>query len=671
MTTKAYALQPAAVLRQTLLSLTIICITIALTGCGGGNSRYNTGPVMERNEGIDSKEYWRTTEFEVVDLPDGALPEVPAELGGNGFEEMAAEMGFETNDHMRSMADPRGVPGGLLRVPIADFPATMRSEGKDSNTTFMSLVSGMMYEGMVGLDSYTDEFTPSLATHWKREVDEENGTQTFTFRINPDARWQTGHRVTAEDVLATWKLQTDEGLHSPYSALLYRKFSEPEILSPYLVRTTSSELNWRHFLYFGSMSLYPSHIIGDITGKQYMETFQNKTMPGCGGYLLREEDIRQGNSLTMTRINNYWDRDNPIGQGGSNFYKVKFVVVADPTLQRERFKKGELDIYIVGQAKYWVKEFLPEQIEQLRLGWIQRKKIFTQKPQGISGFVFNMRETPFNDIRVRQAFCYLFNREKLIDKLFYDEYLPMNSYYPSSVYENPENEVVTYQPERAIALLAEAGYDRKDDEGYLINRDGERITLELMIDESPSSERIMTVVQEDYRAAGIDLKLKHTNASLQFQMVMERKFKMHFQSWGGLYFPNPESSFSSEMADALNSNNLAGFKSSALDSICAEYDVTFDQADRIKQIQAIDRILTESYQYALGWYAPFTRLGYWNKFGMPEWGLSRTGDWRSIIGLWWYDAEKHRKLIDAIENHSELPIEPVEIDYWRDYQVQR
>ena len=39
-------------------------------------------------------------------------------------------------------------------------------------------------------------------------------------------------------------------------------------------------------------------------------------------------------------------------------------------------------------------------------------------PSGTGGFAFNMREWPFDDIRVREAFRYLFNRERMIEELF-------------------------------------------------------------------------------------------------------------------------------------------------------------------------------------------------------------------------------------------------------------
>jgi len=655
--------------RSSILTLLGAALLGGLAGCGGGNARFDTGPVMEPDEGLNSMEYWASKGFETQDNPPGALPDVTAELGGAGFEEIAASLGFQTNTEVKSMTDPRGVPGGVLRLPLEEYPATLRSEGKDSNTAFMFMVGGMMYERLMGSDPWNDAFAPSLASHWKIENSPDGG-QVFTFRINPNARWQTGHRVTADDIKATWRIMVDEGLLQPYNVILYQQYTEPEALSPYLVRTTTKEMNWRHFMYFGAMNIYPNHIIGKLTGKEYMERFQNQTMPGSGLYLLKDEDTKQGVSIAMSRINNYWDKDNPNSKGGSNFAKVKFRVVADETLQREMFKKGELDVYMVGQAKYWVKEFLPEQIEQLGKGWIQRKKVYTQKPNGVSGFVFNMREEPFNDIRVRKAFAYLLNREKLIDKLFYNEYLPMHSYYAGSVYENQENEKIKYDPDTGHRLLAEAGYAQRDAEGFLTNARGQRLEMDLMIDESPTWERVMTVIQEDYKQAGIKINLKPTTGPTKFQMVMDRKFKMHFQSWGGLYYPNPENVFKSNLADVTNTNNLAGYKSEEFDALCEAYNKSFDQAERISIIRKTDKLLTESFQYALGWYGPFTRVGHWNKFGMPEWVMARAGgsDWRSsIISLWWYDADKHKNLIKAIKQDESIPLQPVEIDYWKGY----
>ena len=643
---------------------------VLLVGCGQKNDtgRFDTGPVITKDLSVNSKDYWRTTTFEVVDEPDGALPGVSAEDGGDGFEEIAALNGWQTNTDYESVGSPKAKKGGMISLALSEYPATLRSEGKDSNTSVNQMYNGMMYEALIGVDPTTLAFIPGLASHWKVES-QPDGTQTFWFRINPAARFQTGHRVTTEDVLASYRLMLDDGLNVPYNIVLYSEYTEPAVQSPYIFSVSTKELNWRHFLYFGaSMSIYPAAHLKGVNGAQYMEKFQNEVLPGSGGYVLRMEDVKQGNSLTLTRINNYWDKDNPHSVGLNNFDRIKIVIVQDETLNREKFKKGELDVYVVGQAKYWVKEFIPEEIHQLGQGWIQRKRVFSDSPNGINGFAFNMREAPFNDVRVRQAFSHILDVGKLIDKLFYNQYLPMHSYYPGSVYENPDDKIYEHNLDKALALLAEAGWDKRDTEGYLVNAKGERLEFDLMIDQSPTWERVMTVIQEDYKQAGIKFNLKPTTGATMFQMLMEHNFKIHWQNWGGLTFPNPESSFHSNIADQVNSGNVNGLKNARIDSLCEVYNVTFDQGERVRQIREIDKILTEECPYGLGWYGPFSRIGYWNKYDLPEAGWSRTGDWRSILNYWWYDADKHKALNEAINSDSAIPLEPVDVTYWPNYK---
>ena len=64
-----------------------------------------------------------------------------------------------------------------------------------------------------------------------------------------------------------------------------------------------------------------------------------------------------------------------------------------------------------------------------------------------------MREWPFDDKRVRYAFCYLYDREKMNREMYYNEYSMMNSLYSGTVYENPNNNSFKYNPQEAIKLL--------------------------------------------------------------------------------------------------------------------------------------------------------------------------------------------------------------------------
>ena len=94
----------------------------------------------------------------------------------------------------------------------------------------------------------------------------------------------------------------------------------------------------------------------------------------------------------------------------------------------------------------------------------------------------------------------------------------------------------------------------------------------------------------------------------------------------------------------------------------------FDLKDRIRAIQEVDSILTNTYDRILLWSAPSTSIAYWNKFGMPTGILPRAGDEYSAYPLWWIDPDKNAKLQQALRDPSvKLPIEPMENRYWIEY----
>jgi microcin C transport system substrate-binding protein len=653
------------VLHQSALSMLLIILLGFSLGCGGKEKKYDTGAVLPLNEGLNSFDVWEKTGFEVDrNVPAGAIKEVTAESGGAGFPEIAESMGWETRNDYPDDVSPDAKVGGKISIRITEYPATMRVEGKDSGTAFQQMMKAACYEKLLGINTTDLEYQPGLATHWKF-VRLDDGSQEIWLRLNPEARWQTGQRITSEDVVASWKLKVDEGLKKISDALTYREFSEPEIVSPYIVKTSTNKHSWRQIMSFASeLWIYPGHLIAGRTGKQYMDDYQNRPMPGSGRYLIREDkDIRQGNSLTLTRINNYWDKDNPHKIGEWNFGKIKFVVISEDNLAREKVKKGELDVYTVNQAKFWVREIVPERVSQLAMGWLQKQKIFNDQPNGMQGFVFNTRDWPFNDLRVRKAFTLSINREILMDKLFFNQYLHQDSFFPGGTYENPENVKPRFDPEAARALLLDAGW-KPDENGVMVDKNGRKFEVVLMSSESPSSERIMTVIQESLAKSGIVLKLKPTTFATRIQMLQDRKFTLYYGAWTGMNFPEPRSSWHSEFALGPDTGNHPGLMDNVVDSLVTVYDVAFDQKQRAGLLRNLDKRLTDAHVLALAWYGPYDRLFYWNKFGKPDWILPRTADYRDLIRIWWYDPDKHQDLRDAIEDHVELERLPEEVNYW-------
>ena len=211
----------------------------------------------------------------------------------------------------------------------------------------------------------------------------------------------------------------DEGLQSPSSRMTYGKFEKPVAESKYIVRVKSIKVNWRNFYYFSGLTITPAHILNDVDGATYLRDYNFKMMVGSGPYVVREEDIDKGNSLTLRKRKDYWAEEHRLNVGLHNFEQIKEIVVRDPNLQFEMFKKGDLDYYYVNSAQKWMEEL---EFDRIQRGLIQKRKIFNHSPQGVQGLAFNMRRVPFDDIRVRKALFHLFNRDQLVEKLMYNEY---------------------------------------------------------------------------------------------------------------------------------------------------------------------------------------------------------------------------------------------------------
>ena len=60
----------------------------------------------------------------------------------------------------------------------------------------------------------------------------------------------------------------------------------------------------------------------------------------------------------------------------------------------------------------------------------------------------------------------LLNRPLMIQKLFYNEYLPLNSYFAGSIYENPNNPKNEYNPERGLKLLQDEEICKADERDF-------------------------------------------------------------------------------------------------------------------------------------------------------------------------------------------------------------
>ena len=629
-------------------------ITVFLIGtlffcvsCGGG----------EKRSGVKSK---RKTTVENVDKT------TLADQGGYGFEDLAEKFGFQTyvfsEEDGTFFGDPRAEKGGTLNYIHTNFPRTMRIIGQNSSQMINNrIIQALCYESLLGQHPATLEFVPGLATHWYISEDK----MEFKYRINPDARWSDGKPVIADDIVATWDIKMDETILEPSEQLVYGKYERPVAESKYIVSVRAKSINWRNFLYFSTMAIMPNHILKDLDGTAFLEEYTFSMVTGSGPYIIPEDKIINQESFTVVRRDDYWDAESPFSRYLYNFERIKVSIVKDnDALVFEKFKKGEQDFLQVSRSRRWVEE---TDFESTEKGWIKKQRVFSERPAGTSGYYFNMRKWPFDDKRIRYAFTYLYDREKMNREMYYNEYGYMNSMYAGSVYENSNNNKFKYNPDKAVELLNEAGYTSRNSDGWLIHKETGRV-LSFEVYLPKAYEYMATPVQQMVKEYGMDMQLKFVDYNTMIKNVNERNFTVAMLGYGGLVYPNPETSLKSELADQNDNNNVWGFKSERVDVLLEEYDICFEQDRRIEIIREIDGIFSDEHPTAWSIARNYIRLMYWDKFGYPEWMLSRyVGEMWSIFSYWWIDTEKQQRLEGAMETGESLPILPIDMKYWPDY----
>lgn len=547
---------------------------------------------------------------------------------------------WETNPLPPSVADPRARKGGTLRLGMSEFPPTLRTEGPNSRLKTLSDIHGLIYETLLGYDMNLGDYVPGLATHWQIGDDR----LTYRFRLDPRARWADGRPLTADDVVATFDHLRNEDRQDPALAQHYNEQIESvTMIDRHTVEIKARNPEWRTMLELAGTRIYPAAYIR-MDGETYLTEWNWKLPPGTGPYELLPENVDKGRAVTLHRREDYWDKDHPQKRHMFNFDAIRWEVVLDDELLYQKFLAGELDAMLILRAQRWVDDVDRERAVQQ--GWVQKRKIYNLEPQGYGGFAFNMRTAPFDSRNVREAFAHLFNREQLFEKFFFFQYEYIDSYFPGQIWARPGARRVQFNPARARELLAADGWTGRDAQGYLVNEDRRRFPVLHLDFAQDSFQRIFEVVQRDlWQEAGIKLELSLVDGASLLKKVWDQKFQLVYWSWTASLFPDMEFQFGSKYADEPQSNNLNGFKNAEADAIMQAYKSEFDFDKRVQLMHRLDAILFDEHPYALGWFAPYFRILYWDRFGHPpEYGERFVGDTNVMTHYWWVDPEKEQQL---------------------------
>jgi len=146
----------------------------------------------------------------------------------------------------------------------------------------------------------------------------------------------------------------------------------------------------------------------------------------------------------------------------------------------------------------------PHQVKRLKSD--QTYQSFSGLSFGYTYIGYNMRRAPFNDIRVRMALSMALDVEKIIKYVLYGEGERITGpFVKQTDYYNHGIKPVPYDPEGALMLLKEAGWERNK-EGWL-EKDGKRFQFTLITNSGNDLRKsILAIAQDGWRQIGIDVR---------------------------------------------------------------------------------------------------------------------------------------------------------------------
>jgi len=553
----------------------------------------------------------------------------------------------EATGDLDPSASPEAKFGGTFASWQGDFPKSL-NVWLDSNS-FSAVVSGLMYEPLVDLHSTEDRPIGILAQSWDISSDKK----IYTFHLNPAAKWSDGTPITAVDVQYYYDVIMDpKNLTSPFRVDL-EKLSRPEVIDDHTLRVTATEPHWKLFWIAGGLYAFPKHAWVSRNFNDINFDFGVVSGP------YQIDKVETNRSIQLKRRGDWWGRVKKYNEYKYNFDYLVFKSMVDRTKALEFLKTGGFDQYAIYTAKIWA---LDTNFPQVQRNWVVRQNITNMNPRGFQGLAMNMRRPIFQDLRVRQALACLLDRELMNQKLMFNSYFLLNSYFPA-LYPNDTNPnvpITKYDPDKARELLKEAGWQVGSD--GILAKDGQPFSITILHFDN-SDMRHLNIYMEDLKAVGINVNVEIVSESTYTKRVDNHDFDMIWVPWGDARLRDPEAMWSSKTADDISTQNYCGLKDPEVDKLIDEQKTEMDLGKRNEILKQLDERLVALSPYVLMWQSSSTRLLYWNRFGTPPYVLSKFGDETDAYAYWWFDSAKASALDDAMKTGATLPALPAEVHY--------
>ncbi len=571
----------------TVIALFVVALSLVLNTCA-----------MDRLE----KQVIRTREV----IERGGGGQIPAPSPRSGTGEPGTGTGVYATGWLGARAEIRHVsdaaPDGV--ISLADKPRPQgdhyvsRMSGAPSSLNYYATNEGMTsiitrntLGRMLTIDAEDpSKVIPELATSW--EVSDDK--LTYTYHLREGVLFADGRPFTSADVKFSWDVMRDPEVNAQHLRASFDAAESLEAPDPYTVVVKYREKDWKGLYSVG----YTLRVLNkgwyDEQIPKYAERLDieeysvtpgtpgfgavfNKIRvpcPGTGPYYY--EDATYEASAGVELVQNPFWFGMQVHPFWYNFEKLRWVTMTDDVAAFEEFRKGKFDVLVVDHAA-WDDEYSKD------AGLTEMSNYFNYDHIGLgfSYILWNNREEPLDDPRVRRALTHLTDRQWIADEVERGRadvaWCADKKIYPTY---NLELKPLEYDLEKAKALLAEAGWTDTDGDGVL-DRDGKRFEIELKVG---SPRRFYSQVVGLVKDAAARVGVRVTMRTLEWSTFIEDFYESRFD--GAVLYssmpdpwidPYPEYHSSQ---DVPRGQNRSGWRSERADALLEAMREEFDETKR-------------------------------------------------------------------------------------------
>jgi len=476
----------------------------------------------------------------------------------------------------------QGAPREQLTIGITQFPSTF-------NPMIDAMVAKSYILGMARRPMMTYDKNWKLVCLMCTEIPTfENGRAKLetlpdgkkgvALRVTLDhaARWGDGKPITTQDVIFTWEVGKNP-MSGISSAEGFRRILKVDTVDEktFVMHVDRVTFDYNHMTGF---DILPAHL--ERAAFADPAQYKNKTLydtdttdPGLYAGPYRITEVVRGSHVVLDQNPNWW--------GKKPYFKRIVVRVIENTAALEtNILSGGID-YIAGELGLTLDQALAFEKRQ------GKRFNIVYKPGLIYEHIdLNLDNPVLADKHMRQALLYALDRQAIDKKLFDGKQAVANSFVnPLDWMYDKDGKTYPYDPARAAALLDEAGW--KKGAGGIRTKNGTPLQLEINSTAgNRSRELVEQVLQSQWRASGIDVKIRNEPARVLFgdTLRMRRFPAMAMFAWVSSPENVPRATLrSNEIPTAANNyagQNYTGFKNAEADKLIDAIEVELDKEAR-------------------------------------------------------------------------------------------